>query len=86
MDDGRDDVRRVVLVDLDDELAEVPDVEEKRGLLGRLIGRDLSDNEDDAPERVDPPLEAAPMPRVEPRDRITPVVPALPVSEGSISA
>jgi DNA-binding transcriptional MerR regulator len=36
-------------------------VEEKRGLLGRLIGRNLSDKEDDAPERVEPPLSSAPV-------------------------
>jgi DNA-binding transcriptional MerR regulator len=45
-------------------------VEEKRGLLGRLIGRDLSDKEDDAPERIEPPLQSAPMPRVDPSDRL----------------
>ena len=52
--------------------ADAPAVEEKRGLLGRLIGRDLSDTEDDVPERPDPPLVSAPMPRIDPADRITP--------------
>ncbi len=39
-------------------------VEEKRGLLGRLIGRDLSDREDDAADRQEPPIghESAPQP------------------------
>jgi DNA-binding transcriptional MerR regulator len=48
-------------------------IEEKRGLLGRLIGRDLSDHEDDAAERADPPLQSAPVPRVDPTDRATPL-------------
>ncbi len=52
--------------------ADTPVVEEKRGLLGRLIGRDLSDTEDDVPERPDPPLQSAPMPRIDPTDRIVP--------------
>ena len=55
----------------EDELeADAPAVEEKRGLLGRLIGRDLSDTEDDVPDRPDPPLQSAPMPRIDPADRI----------------
>jgi DNA-binding transcriptional MerR regulator len=56
----------------DDAESVEPIVEEKRGLLGRLMGRDLSDNEDDVPERIDPPLESAPMPRIDPADRIAP--------------
>jgi DNA-binding transcriptional MerR regulator len=40
-------------------------VEEKRGLLGRLIGRDLSDREDDAADRQEPPLGHEPAPRPE---------------------
>ena len=55
----------------EDELeADAPVVEEKRGLIDRLIGRDLSDNEDDVPDRADPPLQSAPMPRIDPADRI----------------
>jgi DNA-binding transcriptional MerR regulator len=59
----------------DDELAdEAPSETEARkpGLLGRLIGRDLADSEDDAPERPEPPMQSAPVPRIEPE---------LPVSE-----
>jgi len=57
----------------DDEIESAEAVaEEKPGLLGRLIGRDLSDKEDDVPERIDPPLQAAPMPRIDPADRIAP--------------
>jgi hypothetical protein len=52
--------------------ADTPAVEEKRGLLGRLIGRDLSDKEDDVPDRPEPPLQSAPMPRIDPADRIVP--------------
>ena len=55
----------------DDEIESIEaEVEEKPSLLGRLIGRDLSDKEDDVPERNDPPLESAPMPRIDPSDRI----------------
>jgi DNA-binding transcriptional MerR regulator len=43
-------------------------LEERRGLLGRLIGRDLNER-DDAGERDDPPLHSAPVPRVDPADR-----------------
>lgn len=46
--------------------------EEGRGLGGRLasfIGRDLGDRHDDAAERDEPPLESAPMPRIEADDR-----------------
>lgn len=46
--------------------------EEGRGLGGRLtalIGRDLGDRQDDAAERPEPPLESAPMPRIDPGDR-----------------
>lgn len=49
----------------DDETIEAAPVGEKRGLLGRLIGRDLGDREDDAPERLEPPLESAPLPRID---------------------
>ena len=58
--------------DPEDEIA-AEAVEEKRGLLGRLIGRDLADKEDDAPERREPPLQSAPVPRIDPADRVLPV-------------
>jgi DNA-binding transcriptional MerR regulator len=57
----------------EEDTAEPAIVEEKRGLLGRLIGRDLADREDDVPERAEPPLAAAPMPRIDPQQRILPV-------------
>lgn len=40
-----------------------------RGRLSSLIGRDLGDRQDDAEQRDDPPLTAAPVPRVDPTDR-----------------
>ena len=46
--------------------------EEGRGLRGRLsslIGRDLGDREDDAADRVDPPLTGTPVARIDPTDR-----------------
>jgi DNA-binding transcriptional MerR regulator len=49
-------------------------LEEESGLRGRLsslIGRDFGDRAESAPERPEPPIEAAPMPRVEPADRAT---------------
>jgi DNA-binding transcriptional MerR regulator len=51
----------------DDEFADEASNEteaRKPGLFGRLIGRDLTDREDDAPERPEPPLQSAPVPRV----------------------
>jgi DNA-binding transcriptional MerR regulator len=42
----------------------------KPSFLGRLIGRDLADNENDVPERADPPMQTAPVPRVDPADRV----------------
>jgi DNA-binding transcriptional MerR regulator len=59
----------------DDEFAEEPSSEtegRKPGLLGRLIGRDLADREDDAPERPEPRLQSAPTPRIEPREHELP--------------
>jgi DNA-binding transcriptional MerR regulator len=53
----------------DDEFAdEAPSETEARrpGLLGRLIGRDLADREDDVPERPEPRMQSAPVPRIEP--------------------
>ena len=46
--------------------------ERKPGFLGRLIGRDLSDQENDVPERPEPPLQSAPEPRIDPVERIVP--------------
>ncbi len=43
-----------------------------RGLLGRLpslIGRDLSDDESEPAGRREPPMQGAPVPRIEPSDR-----------------
>lgn len=62
--------------DIDDAAAQEKETSETRGrgLLGRLpalLGRDLGDDENDAAERNEPPLVSAPMPRVEPADRLT---------------
>jgi DNA-binding transcriptional MerR regulator len=46
--------------------------ERKQGLLGRLIGRDLADKEDDVPERPEPPMQSAPELRIDPADRVLP--------------
>jgi DNA-binding transcriptional MerR regulator len=40
-----------------------------RSRLSSLIGRDLGDRQDNVPARTDPPMTAAPMPRIEPADR-----------------
>ncbi len=62
----------------DEDLAEetvAPDieaVEESRGLRARLtslIGRDLGERQDAAEARREPPLQSAPVPRIEPADR-----------------
>src|SRR5689334_6386261 len=58
----------------------------KPGFLGRLIGRDLADNENDVPDRVDPPLQSAPMPHVEPTDRIDPPSEAMELPQEPVSA
>lgn len=50
------------------EAASAPVLEERSGLLGRLIGRDLNERED-VGERDDPPLHSAPVPRIDPADR-----------------
>jgi DNA-binding transcriptional MerR regulator len=60
-------------VHIEDETVELASAEERPGLLGRLIGRDLADKEDDVAERAEPPLDAVPMPRIEPLDRAPPV-------------
>lgn len=52
---------------------DVDALEEPRGLRGRLsslIGRDLGDRSDVADERHEPPLQSAPMPRIDPADRL----------------
>lgn len=41
-----------------------------RGKLASLIGRDLGERADDAAARSEPPLESAPMPRLDPADRV----------------
>jgi DNA-binding transcriptional MerR regulator len=41
-----------------------------RGRLSSLIGRDLGDRQDDAANRADPPLTGAPVPRIDPVDRV----------------
>jgi DNA-binding transcriptional MerR regulator len=56
--------------DLADEASDV--AERKPGFLGRLIGRDLADREDDAPARAEPPMQGAPEPRIDPVERIVP--------------
>lgn len=52
--------------------ADAEPVEESRGLRERfssLIGRDLGERDDMPGDRRDPPLQSAPMPRIEPADR-----------------
>jgi len=56
----------------ENETTEVVVAEEDRGLRGRLsslIGRDFGDRQDDAADRVEPPLTSAPVPRIDPTDR-----------------
>ena len=43
-----------------------------RSRLSSLIGRDLGDRQDDAEQRDDPPLTAAPVPRIDPPPPVTP--------------
>jgi DNA-binding transcriptional MerR regulator len=60
------------LIDEAVEVEEAP-AEESGGLRRRfasLIGRDLSDRQDDVESRREPPLQSAPEPRIEPTDRI----------------
>lgn len=63
-------------VAIDDDYAEETPaglLEEERGLrrrLSSLIGRDLGDRQDDVESRREPPLQSAPMPRIDPSDRI----------------
>jgi len=64
--------------DEDEEIAEeaasaAEMLEEESGLSGKLsslIGRDLGDRHDDVTARREPPMHAAPMPRLEPEDRV----------------
>jgi DNA-binding transcriptional MerR regulator len=60
-------------------------LEEERGLrrrLSSLIGRDLGDRQDDVEARREPPLQSAPVPRIDPSDRIDHGArPTLPTSE-----
>jgi DNA-binding transcriptional MerR regulator len=58
----------------EEEIAAQP-AEPKQGFLGRLIGRDLADKQDDVPERPEPPMQSAPELRIDPGER------ALPTSE-----
>lgn len=47
-------------------------LEEESGLRGRissLIGRDLGDRQDDVPQRMEPSLSSAPVPRIDANDR-----------------
>jgi DNA-binding transcriptional MerR regulator len=59
-------------------------LEDERGLRGRLtslIGRDLGERHEDEPRR-DPPMQSAPVPRIDPGERIDQAVrEALPTSE-----
>jgi DNA-binding transcriptional MerR regulator len=58
-------------------------LEQERGLRGRissLIGRDLGDRADDVETRREPPMQSAPVPRVDASDRIDHGA-ALPTSE-----
>ncbi len=53
--------------------AETEVADEPRGLRGRLsslIGRDLGDRGDDGDGRHEPPMKAAPMPRIDAADRV----------------
>ena len=69
-DDDVDDVEEAVEDEAEDE-AEVE--EEPRGLRDRissLIGRDLNDGGSADADRQEPPMQSAPMPRVDPGERI----------------
>ncbi|MFA6266418.1 MAG: MerR family transcriptional regulator [Pseudolabrys sp.] len=57
----------------DEEDEEEGDADERRGLRARitsLIGRDLNDRADTPVGREEPPLQSAPMPRIDPGDRV----------------
>ena len=59
--------------ELIDETIEIEALDEPQGLRGKLsslIGRDLGDRGDDVEDRGDPPLQSAPMPRIDPGDRL----------------
>jgi DNA-binding transcriptional MerR regulator len=56
----------------EDEAEETESLEQEGGLRGKLasfIGRDLGERGDGAAERSDPPLQSAPMPRIDAEDR-----------------
>ncbi len=58
--------------DFTEETAETEADEAPRGIgsrLSSLLGRDLGDRQHDAEARREPPLTAAPVPRIEPTDR-----------------
>jgi DNA-binding transcriptional MerR regulator len=71
------------------EAVPVESFEQKRGLLGRLIGRDLSDPSDDAPERPEPPLDRPLMARKEAvQHHVAPIVqvaPSRPATPGQLT-
>ena len=58
----------------------MPDaLDESNGLRGRLaslIGRDLSDPQDDAADRPEPPMVGAPEPRIDAHERVRPMMQA----------
>jgi DNA-binding transcriptional MerR regulator len=58
----------------------------KPGFLGRLIGRDLADNENDVPDRTEPPMQGAPVPRVDPADRVVPTSEAVELPPEPVAA
>jgi DNA-binding transcriptional MerR regulator len=75
----------------EDAVPATAEVVQERGLLRRLIGRDLGDKEDDVAERQEPPLKSAPVPRIDPSDRAIhagepmPLPQAAPVAASAIS-
>jgi DNA-binding transcriptional MerR regulator len=67
-----------------DDAAPAEELDETPGLRGRLsslIGRDIGDRADDAQARRDPPLQSAPMPRIEAEDRAIHTGAAEPVAQ-----
>lgn len=80
-DDDAGDVEEAIEDEADDETEAE---EEPRGLRGRissLIGRDLNDGGNADTDRQEPPMQSAPMPRIDPGERIfAPAVADRPVS------
>ena len=71
-------IDEAVLADADSADDDV--TEEPRGLRGRLsslIGRDLGDRGDDGEGRQEPPLQSAPMPRIDSADRLGNIPPPM---------